>query len=112
MSCQDYFNELYVMTEPSLHFLSLVMLVRKYSEQFVTNLQFSAKNVTIVTSTQNKMKVPAHSSSFYENGPYYITTFEDHSLPDNLKNINNIKASRRNTVAYAKSIYFYEFRFW
>ena len=110
-SCKERFTELDIMTVPSLYFLSLVLLVKKNPNLFMTNQQSYAHDMEITTRGRSELRLPAHSSSFYENGCYYRAIRAYRSLPVNIKNVNNFGVFRKSVIWYVKSGCFYDFNF-
>ena len=74
----------------------------------MANEQSYAYDMEITTRGRSELRLPAHSSSFYENGCYYRAIRAYRSLPVNIKNVN---VFRKSVIWYVKSGCFYVFYF-
>lgn len=97
------------MSVPSLYFLSLVMMVKRNPERFALNREFYTTEMDIVTRGRNELRVPAHSSSFYEHSPSYMAIRAYRSLPDAIRQLESTKSFRKCVIRYAKDNCFYTF---
>lgn len=100
VSCRTHFPALGILTIPSLYFLQLVMFVRRYSYLFSSNKDFYTCDMVITTRSRNELCIPAHSSSFYEKGPYYSAVKAYRNLPSHLKQITDDKLFKKAVTSY------------
>lgn len=109
-SCEPYFREYKIMTVPSLYVLSLVMFVRKNPDLFLTNADSYATGVNVTTRTRSALRVPEHSTTFFQRGTQYRAVKAFQALPDELRNTkNSLKAFRKSVIGYLQNRVLYTF---
>lgn len=110
-SCKSYFKRLDVLTAPSLYFLALVTFVKKNPDLFSTNFEQYGPEMDIVTRNRGGLRVPPHSSTFYEKGPHYQAIKAYEMLPDNIAETESFTNFRSKTLNFLKEKRYYSFKF-
>lgn len=110
-SCRAHFPAIGILTVPSLYFLHLVMFVRRHGCLFSSNRDYYADDMDIITRSRNELRIPAHSSSFYEKGPYYKAVKAYRNLPCHLKQVADNKSFKKAVTTYLIEKCYYDLDF-
>lgn len=111
-SCKPFFAELGCLTVPSLYFLSLVKFVKKNLHLFPTNREFYSYDMSVSTRQGNEIRIPNHTSTFFEKGPYYSAIKAYKSLPSDIKEISDSNRFANSVIEYLKIKCYYTFGCW
>lgn len=108
-SCKPYFSQLNILTLPSLYFLGLIMFVRKHGSLFATNSDFYAETMNITTRNRSGLRIPVHSSAFFQKGPYYKAVKAFSNLPHEIRSIGDDGRFKRAVHKYLSEKCLYSF---
>lgn len=110
-SCRPHYKKLGFLTVPSLYCLQLVLFVRRHGSLFPSNKSFYSDTMSITTRTSNDLCIPAHTTSFFEKGPFYKAIKAYNSLPHDIQQIKSTDRFKRAVNSYLQERCFYDFEF-
>lgn len=84
-SCRPHFNNLGILTLPSVLIMNAAIFVRSHPDQFPLNRTTHAYS----TRTNSDIFIPSFNHSFYKHSPVHLCSKIFNSLPSNIKHITS-----------------------
>lgn len=110
LSCKEDLTRLEYLTASSLHFLSLVVFVRKHLNLLSWNVHLYTENVvTIEIRGTENLSVPYHISTYFKKAPLYMTVEAYNMLSKDIKRENNFISLKKTINNYLLSMCLYNF---
>ena len=103
-SCRSHFKAFCILTLPSLYLFKLICYCRKNIARFPTNGDISR---AMRTRGASRLAVPAHASSAFERGAYYMMLRAYNALPQNIITARNFNTFRARTKKFLLDREFY-----
>lgn len=110
-SCRPFFSQLGVPTVPSLYFRSLVVFIRTHPYFFQSNADNYSLEMSMTTRGRGDLRIPLHSSTFFERGPYYRAIKAYNGLPNHIKEITDLTRFKSRVNEFIMEKCFYTFNF-